>query len=253
MARAVSATRADGLEVTTNFGITDFPLGISFWFWLDASASTLTTVNLFDVSANDQRFGAEISATGTVTAYQVNSSTAAAGPTAAVSDLSWNHVVLEFNSSTFRSVRLNGGSAVSDTTSLAFPTGLDTFSIFGRRDSSTDADDDSIDGRIAEVAIWNANMAFFEIEALARGTSPLRIRRSALQGYWPLFGAGAAGESDQSGNDRNLTEVGTVTVAGHAPIQPPFAFSIGPFVGGTPGPLVDIRGRRIVGGVGHGV
>lgn len=79
----------------------------------------------------------------------------------------------------------------------------------------------SFPGRLAEPAIWNVAASAGEMAALARGVSPLRIRPTALLGYWPLFGVGSP-EPDYSGNGNNGTITGSVTQADHAPVQAPF-------------------------------
>jgi len=44
------------------------------------------------------------------------------------------------------------------------------------------------DGRIACVAVWNVGLSAAEHAALAKGVSPLLIRRANLVAFWPLFG-----------------------------------------------------------------
>lgn len=75
-----------------------------------------------------------------------------------------------------------------------------------------------VNGRIAEVAIWNVALTANEMIALANGTSPSQVRRSALLGYWPLWGA-ASPEADLSGNRNNGTVTGAVA-ADHCPCGP---------------------------------
>ena len=70
-------------------------------------------------------------------------------------------------------------------------------------------------GTIAEVGIWNDILNSSEIAALEAGVSPNRIRRSALAGYFPLYGAHSP-EPDYSGNKDNGTLTGT-TVVPHCP------------------------------------
>lgn len=75
------------------------------------------------------------------------------------------------------------------------------------------------DGKIAEVAIWDAALSAAELAALAKGVSPLLIRPANLKGYWPLWGVGSP-EADLSGNKNNATITGTVNAANHAPTGP---------------------------------
>ena len=81
-------------------------------------------------------------------------------------------------------------------------------------------------GRIAEAAIWNVALTDSEVQALASGVSPLRVRPESLQAYWPLF-AVTGNAIDYSGKGNDLTDNGTVGVADHAPVGPMFAFPSG--------------------------
>jgi hypothetical protein len=74
-------------------------------------------------------------------------------------------------------------------------------------------------GTIAEVGIWNDILSPSERAALDAGVSPNRIRRSALVGYFPLYGA-ASSEPDYSGKNDDGTLIGT-TAANHCPCEPP--------------------------------
>ena len=72
------------------------------------------------------------------------------------------------------------------------------------------------EGTIAEVAIWNDILSPEERTAL--GTAcPQSVRRTALAGYFPLWGAsGTSIEPDLSGHKDNGTLTGT-TRANHSP------------------------------------
>lgn len=74
-------------------------------------------------------------------------------------------------------------------------------------------------GILAEAAIWNIVLSNGEISSLAAGTPPNQIRRTSLQGYWPLYGA-ASPEPDLSGNLDNGT-VTLATLANHSPTFKP--------------------------------
>lgn len=70
-------------------------------------------------------------------------------------------------------------------------------------------------GRLAEAAIWDVSLSDAEFLALARGASPLSIRRDHLKLYMPLFGV-ASPEPDISGAGKTGTT--TAAVADHAPV-----------------------------------
>jgi hypothetical protein len=74
-------------------------------------------------------------------------------------------------------------------------------------------------GMIAEVAIWNDILSPGEQLSLQVGVNPNRVRRTALAGYWPLWGNHSP-EPDISGNVLNGILSGT-SGANHAPVTPP--------------------------------
>lgn len=74
-------------------------------------------------------------------------------------------------------------------------------------------------GIIAEVAVWNDILSPQEMVAL-QTSCPAKIRRTALVGYFPLWGAsGTSIEPDLSGNILNGTLTGTAK-ANHPPCTP---------------------------------
>lgn len=84
---------------------------------------------------------------------------------------------------------------------------------FGRGNNVTE----QMDGRLAEIAIWDVSLSQDEFAALGKGACPLLIRRDHLKGYWPLLGV-AYPEPDLSGNGNHGTQNGTVGAANHAPV-----------------------------------
>jgi hypothetical protein len=76
-------------------------------------------------------------------------------------------------------------------------------------------------GEISHVAIYNVALTAAEVAALAKGVSPLRIRRGSLIRYWPVYGRSSP-EPDYSGNGDNLTLTGFATLADNAPVGAPF-------------------------------
>jgi hypothetical protein len=76
----------------------------------------------------------------------------------------------------------------------------------------------SLNGKMADFTIWNVVLSALEITALANGARPYTIRPSALLCWLPLDGL-ASPEPDLSGNAKNGTITGTITLA----FGPPFA------------------------------
>ena len=134
----------------------------------------------------------------------------------------WNHACGVWTSRNNRAAFLNGGGKGTDTGD-AVPANLDRTSI-GRIGDSTPGE--HMSGRIAEAAIWNVALTDSEVQALASGVSPLRVRVASLQAYWPLF-AITGDAPDYSGGANTLTDNNTVGIADHAPVGPMFAFPSG--------------------------
>ena len=73
-------------------------------------------------------------------------------------------------------------------------------------------------GRLAEAALFPVRLTGPEALALARGSSPFRLRPELNPCVWPLWGTHSP-EIDLSSGNRNLTVTGTTAVA-HAPVTP---------------------------------
>lgn len=96
----------------------------------------------------------------------------------------WQHACGMEISTSSRAIYLNGTSDKGVNTqsrSPAAPTHLN----MGHRGSIAD---DWYWGLIAHVAYWDVQLSDGEVDALAAGASPLRVRRDSLKHYWPLNG-----------------------------------------------------------------
>jgi hypothetical protein len=80
---------------------------------------------------------------------------------------------------------------------------------------SCNADQEFLDGRISNVAVWASALSPAEIEQLYKGLSPLLIKRD-LRGYWTLNDYGVSGGAfDQSYFNNTLAQTGTIPLAPH--------------------------------------
>jgi hypothetical protein len=75
-------------------------------------------------------------------------------------------------------------------------------------------------GRLSNLAIWNVKLSSGESQALQVGVDPSRVRRTALVGFWPLYGA-ASPEPDYTGNGYNGTLTGTTVSNKRCPCGSP--------------------------------
>lgn len=128
----------------------------------------------------------------------------------------WHHIAGTKNGTGANALKafLDGVQDASVTSNRTIQSTGQDFRIGNRAPNDT-----PFDGLIAEVAIWNIALNASEIAALARGVSPLLIRRQNLQGYWPIWGVGSP-ERDYSGKGGHGTVTGTLTAARHAPVAP---------------------------------
>lgn len=77
----------------------------------------------------------------------------------------------------------------------------------------------AFDGKLAEVAIWDAALSDDEIASLAKGFSALLVRPQSLQGYWPIIGNASPEPDLRNGNNATLT--GSPTAFPHPRILKP--------------------------------
>jgi hypothetical protein len=128
----------------------------------------------------------------------------------------WFHIGVTAVDNTTRSVFLNGGNKGTASISST-PSGISIYNVGAYRVSGGSIFS-PFDGRIAEVAMWNTVLGDDEIAALARGVNPLRIQKSAMRTYNPLWGISSP-EPDMSGNGQELV-VGNGSIRGnHAPVS----------------------------------
>jgi hypothetical protein len=95
----------------------------------------------------------------------------------------WQHACGVFQSSASRTIYLNGANSATNTTART-PSGLVATSIGARHSGASYGL--FMDGKIAEVGIWNAALTAAEIESLAKGMTCDKIRPQNLVFYAPL-------------------------------------------------------------------
>ena len=140
---------------------------------------------------------------------------------------SWIHVAGVWASNSNRKIYSEGNLEDTNTTSCT-PSNLNRTSLGIHGDSSPSMD---LDGRLAEVAIWDAALNDDEIAILAKGYSPLFIRPQNLKAYWPLIRKGASVDNPDFVGGFNLSDVNTPEDAEHCRIIHP----AGPIVCGISG------------------
>lgn len=94
----------------------------------------------------------------------------------------WTHVAGTFASDTLRQIFIDGVAGVTDGNTRTVGISSCTSVQIGRRI----VDAANAKGRIAEVGVWNEQLNLFEIQALAKGLSPISVRPEKLFFYVPL-------------------------------------------------------------------
>lgn len=159
--------------------VTAAPLTMAFWGNMDAASSNENAVsisdaasnNFFAIRFNNRNIQARTSASGTVsnatTSTQLTLNT-------------WFHAAGVYSSDSLRTAYLNAGGAGTNTNTRT-PSGIDRGNI-GSRTS-----DNFINGRLAEVGIWNAALTVEELQMLTDGFTCNQVRPQSLVFYAPLI------------------------------------------------------------------
>lgn len=123
--------------------------------------------------------------------------------TATISQNTWFHACVVFESSTSRTLYLNGGNSVTNTTSRT-PVAANLTII------TTGFGSETMRGRAADCAVWNTALTAAEVESLSKGFSASLIQPGNLVYYTPLI----RNLSEIAGG-ATITNNGTATVYEH--------------------------------------
>lgn len=206
------------------------PVTIAGWYNTDTTASSQTIASI-GTNGGTARYHLAISSSGPNILAQATNTAGSNGNASAGTPTTgtWQHAAAVFATTTSRTAYFNGVAGTPNTTSVTV-SGADETRIAARYNSGSLGL--FFDGRLAYVAIWNADLTAAEIAMLAAGVSPLLIRPASLVSYCPIFGA-VSPESD-------LIQATKFTLAGTAPqaqsiglIMPARPRLIFPALGGT--------------------
>jgi hypothetical protein len=178
---------------TTSVPVTNFPLTMCAWFYPDSLNGYHALVNLSSEAtvgytiALDARGG---DAGDPVSAVDYRSPFPAgfivANTTVPYATGTWQHAAAVFTSNASRTVYLDGGNAVTNTSSNTDPFRTYNRVGIGVYFSSNNTPFSYLDGRIAEVGIWNAALTAAEVASLAKGMTCDKVRPQSLVFYAPL-------------------------------------------------------------------
>ena len=217
----------EGLLVSAGL-ITAYPFTISAWTRLDVlpsvkgdeevvfelqqnnNSDNFWNLRLDDGSTNKLQFNARASAGTTQVAQTSNT---------IVVD-TWSHVFASGVSATDRTNILNGDvSSKGTSTGSSTPVSIQRTSIGYAQAGTTDF----LDGRIAEVFLWDAALTDNEGASLSNGVSPYRVRPGNIIHHWPLYGRNNPEPNFVGTSD--MTFVNSPSQADHSPGMPTFALS----------------------------
>ena len=220
---------------------TTLPLTFAAWARQTAAGALQAILSIAD-SASGVRFALLSTGTHTIQATHSDGTTTGSATTTATGTINvWMHAAAVFNTNADRTVYLDGGNGVNNTTSVTGSMAACNVTQIGRRRAVT-----YWDGDIAEAGIWSVALDASEIAALGKGVSPLLIRPGSLLAYWPLIGRYSPEICPKGGFDMTVT---SAVVAAHPRIyyggRSPFSYTA-PTATGLPrlvGPSFSLAGH----------
>ena len=222
---------ADYLTRTGTPIITAYPFTVSAWINIDSFTNSPAVFQFGNSAADDSRMGLYFHTTGQLYASARNGSNIRMwGTTASCSTGTWYNVIGVFLDSTTNVSYIDGvgtGSYVSSATATWPTLGRTAIGAVHRSTASQ-----FCDGRIAEVAVWNAALSNSagEIPQLVSGMSPLMVRPQSLVAYWPLHvRAGASGDELDWVGGQTLSQVSSPPLSDHPRIIYPRRRIITPY------------------------
>lgn len=220
MARDFNGTSSDYIEETataTSFIEGFTAITFSFWIWPDNFTSEYKPMGQWNGNFDQSVFlinlqnGAAAGKVGCILAAASSSDSSNRRSSGVLTSGQWNHVIITWVATDTFTFRLNGSDSAPETWITS-----DTIATPGSSGSrpkmriGAAADGGYLDGKMAEVAIWNRVLTSDEQTGLAGGESP-DTYLSNLKFYVPLLNAAGAVEDlmDRKGFTINGTSLST--------------------------------------------
>jgi hypothetical protein len=186
---------------------TTLPITMACWFNSDSTTGNQRLVGIYAGSLDYYDLGIRGADAGDPVAAVVNGAGTAeiTRTTSGYSANAWHHAVAVFTSTTSRTAYIDAGSSATGTTNIALGNTPNTARI-----GIFTTNIQYMDGRIAEVGIWNAALTQPEIASLANGMTCDKVRPQSLVFYAPLIRT----LQDLKGG-LTITNNNTATVADH--------------------------------------
>lgn len=246
MALAFDSASNENAYISTGV-VTATPFTMAAWFYALGVVDRYCLVGLTNEGEYDNWLLCAEGGSDQVFAY-VNGTSAGAGTSTTYTANVWHHACGVYTSTTSRAAYLNGGGKGTDVTSAVPGFTMDRTCIGGNR--ALGGPYDALNGRLAEVGIWNAALTDAEAASLGKGVSPLLIRPASLIWYVPCVVS-----TKEVVLGTALTTSGTLTVQPHPRVTYPQRrrgnHTVAAVAGGGPGRLIQgglIRGSLLRGG-----
>ena len=196
-----------------------YPLTIFCWNSPD-NGGDFATVWLGDKDSNTENFQLGTFDNDSSGETDIRAVTFAGSADVSIGDIeipfgTWVTIAGIWRSATDREFYTDGVSDVTDSTSVAHPTGIDN-TTFGRNSRPVPAA--YFNGDAAEFACWNVALSDNEMTALGSGVNPFAIRYNDMIIYVPIYGNDDP-EPDLSGNNVDLAVTGTTPKIAHPPVE----------------------------------
>lgn len=169
--------------------VSGVPLTIAAWFNADNTTAATQLVAVAQGSLNRSYYGLNIRGDVSgdpVEALAYDSGAAKfARTTSAYSANTWTHGCAVFSALNNRTAYINGGDSGTDTVNTAaFTPSVTRMAVFVDGNGNKSA---YLDGRLADVGIWNVALTAAEVASLAKGVACSKVRPQSLVFYAPLI------------------------------------------------------------------
>ena len=185
---AYNFVRASLQHLIGSLNINASPCTVSYWGNAAVNTLALGSFSISDSTGNEaiRSFFAGNLAGDPVNIGPIDNGVGGAGSNSlsAFSTNTWHHVGGILNSTTSRTVYLDGVAGTTNTVS-SDPTGLTTIVIGGIMVNSSPGS--RFDGFLSEFGVWNTALTVGEIISLSKGFSPKKVRPQSLRFYAPLI------------------------------------------------------------------
>ena len=183
MAYSCAATGTEYLR-TTPESLFSYPFTINCWFRL-TTVSAQRNLVMLENAGNGQRFALFVNSSNQLVLVAVDgggtTQTIITSPT--ISSNIWYMATGVFTSSTSRTVYLDGANSITGTVSRSPTTPARV--LMGGQYAGVGTTS-NLNGRIAEVGIWNIALGASDIASLYNYAKPTSVRPDSLQIYYPL-------------------------------------------------------------------